>query len=253
VSVVLVTGGTGTFGRKLVPMLAERGHEVRVLSRRAGRGTHVGDLVTGAGVAVAAAGAEIVVHAATDDSARMGRTDPEQTRRLLAAAGDCRHLLYLSIVGIDAIPFGYYQRKLACEEIIAAGSVPYTILRATQFHELLALALGAASRLPVAPLPVGWKFQSVAAAEVAAHAAGLLDGEPAGRAADFGGPQVLTGWQIAGAWRAVHGRPRAVIGLRVPGGASRAFTRGLNTCPDHAYGRQTWAEFLRSGGAQAGG
>src|SRR5262245_7008951 len=102
-SVVLVTGGTGTFGGKLVPILAARGHEVRILSRRAGRGTHVGNLITGAGVAQAAGGADLVVHAATDNRIRIGRADPEQTRQLLAAVRSCRHLLYISIVGVDAI------------------------------------------------------------------------------------------------------------------------------------------------------
>jgi uncharacterized protein YbjT (DUF2867 family) len=207
-SVVLVTGGSGTFGSKLVPLLAERGHEVRVLSRRPGAGTHVGDLVTGAGVADAAVDAELIVHAATDNSIRAGRTDLMQTTNLLCAATGCRHLLYLSIVGIDDIPFGYYQRKLACEQTIAASSVPYTTLRATQFHELIDKTLRTVSRWPAALLPLGFRFQSVAD------------------------------------WRAARGRPRAVIGVRLPGEVARAFTQGRNTCPEHTDGRQTWAEFL---------
>ena len=243
-SVVLVTGGSGTFGRKLVPLLAERGHEVRVLSRRPGAGTHVGDLVTGAGVANAAVDAELIVHAATDNGVRTGRTDLMQTTNLLSAATGCRHLLYLSIVGVDDIPFGYYQRKLACEQTIEASSVPHTTLRATQFHELIDKTLRVVSRWPVALLPLSFRFQSVAATEVAARAAELLDAEPLGRAPDFGGPQVLTGRQIVADWRAARGRPRAVIGVRLPGEVARAFTQGRNTCPDHADGRQTWAEFL---------
>ncbi|HEY3907519.1 MAG TPA: NAD(P)H-binding protein [Streptosporangiaceae bacterium] len=243
-SVVLVTGGSGTFGRKLVPLLAERGHEVRVLSRRPGAGTHVGDLVTGAGVANAAVDAELIVHAATDSSVRAGRTDLMQTTNLLSAATGCRHLLYLSIVGVDDIPFGYYQRKLACEQTIEASSVPHTTLRATQFHELIDKMLSAVSRWPVALLPLSFRFQSVAAAEVAARAAELLDAEPLGRAPDFGGPQVLAARQILADWRAARGRPRAVIGVRLPGEVARAFTQGRNTSPDHTDGRQTWAEFL---------
>src|SRR4051794_6980079 len=132
-SVVLVTGGTGVLGRHVVSLARERGHDVRVLSRRPGAGTHVGDLATGAGVAEAARGAELVVHAASD-TRRLGRSDLEQTRRLLAAARDARHLLFISIVGIDAIPYAYYRRKLACERAVAASGVPHTTLRATQFH-----------------------------------------------------------------------------------------------------------------------
>jgi uncharacterized protein YbjT (DUF2867 family) len=244
VSIVLVTGGSGTLGRHLVPVLAQRGHEVRVLSRCPGAGTNVGDLTTGEGVAAAADGAELVVHAASDP--RMGRSDPAQTANLLSAlgsAGACRHLLYVSIVGVDAIPFGYYRVKLDCERLIEAGPVPSTTLRATQFHELLARALGAVGRWPVSLLPLDLVFQSVAAAEVADRAADVLEGEPLKRAPDFGGPQVLTGWQIAGAWRAVHGWPRRVLSVRLPGRAYRAFADGLATTPDHADGRQTWAEF----------
>jgi uncharacterized protein YbjT (DUF2867 family) len=248
VSTVLVTGGSGTLGSKLVPLLAGRGHDVRVLSRRAGRGTHVGDLTTGAGLAEAAAGADLVVHAATDNSMRIGRTDPEQTRQLLRQleqAGGCRHLLYLSIVGIDAIPLGYYRRKLACEQLITASPVPSTIFRATQFHELLQMAMRAASRLPVAPMPTGMLFQGVSAGEVAARAAELIEGEPLGRAADFGGPQVLSSGQIISIWRDRFGRPRAVAGLkRLPGPAYRAFAQGRGTSPGQADGVCTWAEFV---------
>jgi uncharacterized protein YbjT (DUF2867 family) len=246
-SVILVTGGTGTFGSLLVPILANRGHEVRVLSRRPDRGTHTGDLTTGEGLSEAAGGADLVVHAASDTARPrdLGRSDPEQTSHLLAAIGDCRHLLYISIVGIDAIPFRYYRSKLECERLIADSPVPSTILRATQFHELIAYVLGQASRWPVAALPLSFRFQSVAAAEVAARAADLIEGEPLGRAPDFGGPQVLTGRQLAYQWRARRGRPAAVFGLRWPGEVYRGFAQGLNTCPDHADGKQTWAEFLQ--------
>jgi uncharacterized protein YbjT (DUF2867 family) len=242
VSVVLVTGGTGTLGRQLVPVLAGRGHEVRVLSRRPGAGTHLGDLRTGAGLAAAADGAQLVVHAASDR--RLGRSDLAQTERLLSAVPACAHLLYLSIVGVDAIPFSYYRVKLACEDLVAASPVPSTTLRATQFHELLAAALRAAERWPVAPLPLDLLVQSVAAREVAARAADIIEGPALGRATDFGGPEVLSGWQVTGAWRAHRGKPRAVVSVRLPGRLYRSFSRGLNTCPGYAEGRQTWTQFV---------
>jgi uncharacterized protein YbjT (DUF2867 family) len=243
-SVVLVTGGSGTLGSKLVPILAARGHQVRVLSRRPGAGTHVGDLATGRGLAEAADGAELIVHAASDR--RLGRSDPEQTHQLLAVAGGCRHLLYVSIVGVDAIRFGYYRTKLGCEEQIAASSVPSTTLRATQFHELLDAGLSTVSRFGVAALPLALPFQSVAASEVAARIAELVEGEPLGRAPDFGGPQVLTVRVMAQIWRARHGRPRVLLSVRFPGKVYRGFAAGAHTCPEHADGRQSWAEFVRA-------
>jgi uncharacterized protein YbjT (DUF2867 family) len=243
VSTVLVTGGSGTLGRFLVPLLQAEGHEVRVLSRRPGAGTHVGDLTTGVGVADAARGAELVVHAASDTH-RLGRRDVEQTRRLLEAAQGASHLVYVSIVGIDAIPFAYYRQKLACEGLLASGGVPYTTLRATQFHELIAMLLRGAERLPVAPLPLDFRFQTVAASEVAQRAASLLGGESRGRADDLGGPEVLTLSQMAETWRSARGRPRRYVRLPVFGRVAQGFRDGLNTCPGHADGQQTWARFV---------
>jgi uncharacterized protein YbjT (DUF2867 family) len=243
VATVLVTGGTGTLGRPLVSLLRQEGHEVRVLSRRPGAGTHVGDLTTGAGVEVAAKGAELIVHAASD-TRRLGHRDIDQTRHLLEAARHARHLVYVSIVGIDAIPFAYYRQKLACEGLLASGGIPHTVLRATQFHELVAMVLHVGERLPVAPLPLDFRFQTIAAAEVAERAARLLDGQPLGRADDLGGPEVLTLSQMADTWRSARGRPRRFARLPVRGRVGQAFRDGLNTCPEHADGRQTWAGFV---------
>lgn len=240
---VLVTGGSGTLGSHVVAHLRTRGHEARVLSRRAGTGDYVGDLTTGAGVEEACNGADWVVHAASD-TRRLGRKDLEQTRHLLEAASGVGHLVYISIVGIDRIPYAYYRRKLQCEELISSSGVPHTILRATQFHELLAMALNAFRKLPVAPLPSGFVFQPVAAVEAALRLAELVEQPPAGRVDDFGGPDVLEVAGIARTWRAAKGRPSRFVRVPVPGKVGRAFREGHNTCPDHRDGRETWEQFL---------
>lgn len=244
-STVLLTGGTGGLGRHVAASLRERGDEVRVLSRRPGAGTHEGDLSTGAGLADAARGADLVVHAASD-TRRLGRADLAQTENLLKAARDANHLLYVSIVGIDAIPYVYYRRKLAGERAIASSTAPYTILRATQFHELIAFLLRGAERLPLAPLPLDFRFQSVAAAEVATRIAELIHAEPRNQTIELGGPEVLTLGQMAELWRTGRGRPRRLVRLPVPGKIGRAFREGRNTCPEHAEGIQTWAQFVAS-------
>jgi uncharacterized protein YbjT (DUF2867 family) len=242
-SVILVTGGTGALGRLVVERLRTASHEVRVLSRRPGRGTHVGDLTSGTGIAEAARGAEVIVHAASD-TFRFGRGDVTQTEHLLEQARAARHLLYVSIVGIDQIPFAYYKRKLECERRIATSGIPYTLLRATQFHELIAEVLHRAGRLPIAPLPLDFRFQTVAADEVAERAAELAVGEPAGGRLNFGGPEVQTLAQMAAGWRSVLGRPRRLVRLPLPGTVARAFRAGLNTCPGEGAGRQTWTEYV---------
>ncbi|MCX4098698.1 SDR family oxidoreductase [Nocardia sp. alder85J] len=247
---VLVTGGTGVLGQHIVTRLRVRGHDVRVLSRRAGAGTHVGDLTTGAGVRAAAAGADLIVHAASDFR-KFGKPDPLQTRNLLAEIGDVSHLLYVSIVGIDRIPFRYYQRKLACEDIVAGSLLPHTILRATQFHDLIAAVLHNVQRLPVAPLPADFRFQTVAAEDVAVRVAEVIDGPPLWRREDFGGPEVLTLAEMAAVWRARHGGPHRVLPLRLPGAVARSFRAGYNTCPDHTEGTQSWAQYVDSDPAVA--
>jgi uncharacterized protein YbjT (DUF2867 family) len=128
--------------------------------------------------------------------------------------------------------------------VIASGGVPHTILRATQFHELIARLLESVGRLPLAPLPLDFRFQSVAAADVAGRLAALLAAGPSGRAPDFGGPEVLTLEEMIRSWRAARGGLRRVVKVPVPGRIGRGYREGRNTCPDHAEGRQTWARFL---------
>ncbi|MCM6773398.1 NAD(P)H-binding protein [Nocardia sp. CDC159] len=242
-STVLVTGGTGALGKRIVERLRVRGHEVRVLSRREGAGTHVGDLATGEGVRAAAQGAELMVHAASDFR-RSGKPDVAQTRNLLTVAGDVRQLLYVSIVGIDRIPLRYYRNKLACEELISGSPVPHTILRATQFHDLVATALRAAERLPIAPLPTDFRFQPVATEDVALRVADLVEDDPRGRAPDFGGPEVLTLAELAETWRRHRGRPRRIVRIPLPGKVAHGYRTGANLCPEHPDGVQTWAEYV---------
>jgi uncharacterized protein YbjT (DUF2867 family) len=152
----------------------------------------------------------------------------------------------VSIVGIDRIPFLYYRRKLACEGLLASARVPYTILRATQFHELAGAVMRVAERLPLAPLPLDLRSQTVAAPEVATRIDELIHANPRHAIVDFGGPEVLTLGQMAELWRTERGRPRKLVRLPVPGKLGRAFREGRNTCPEHAEGIQTWAQFVAS-------
>jgi uncharacterized protein YbjT (DUF2867 family) len=248
---ILVTGGTGTLGRPLVEALTGAGQPVRVLSRRprpqpGGSPVQwvVGDLATGQGLDQAVQGAGVVVHCAT--GARSRRVDVAGTGRLLAAAraAGSPHLVYISIVGIDQVPFRYYKAKLEAERLVQDAALAWTILRTTQFHDLLHRVLEGLARLPVLPLPRGFRFQPVEVAEVAERLATLALGQPAGRVPDLGGPQVLTVEELARGWLRAAGRRRAVVRVPVPGAAARGFRAGGHLCPAHADGKRTWEEFL---------
>jgi uncharacterized protein YbjT (DUF2867 family) len=249
---VLVTGGTGVFGRYAVRRLVERGHAVCVLSRQAAPALPAGvtavrgDLVSADGLPAAMAGVEAILHAASNTGRGQGKGDVEGTQFLATAAeaAHVTHLLYVSIVGIEHIPIGYYKRKLACEHIVAHSGVRHTIFRATQFHELIEMVLRAVEGWPMAPLPLAFRFQPVAAEEAAARAVELLEAGPQGRGPDFGGPEVLTLGSMVSTWRSARGgRPR-VITLPLFGRAASGFRRGLNTCPSHADGKRTWSQHV---------
>lgn len=259
---VLVTGGAGSLGRSLVRALAREGHAARVMSRRArpaGAAEGVewanADLVTGEGLAAAVEGAEAVVHAASDPR-RAEAVDVGGTRRLLEAAraAGVAHLVYISIVGVDEIPFGYYRRKLAAERLVESSGVPYSVLRATQFHSLVDFLLTQAARVPlVMPLPTDFKFRSVAESEVAGRLSACVGAGPRGRLADFGGPRVQTLGEMARAWKGARGVTKRVVRLPLPGAVAAAFRAGKNTAPDGERGTTGWEEWLsRRGAAHAG-
>ncbi|WP_330295327.1 SDR family oxidoreductase [Streptomyces sp. NBC_00503] len=240
-STILVTGGTGTLGRPVVERLRTAGHEVRVLSRSAP--DFPVDLRDGSGLDAAMAGAEVIVHCA---SSPRGGDDVAAGHLIRAAerAGTVGHLVYISIVGVDEVPLPYYRTKLKVERMLEASGLGLTILRTTQFHDLVAQALAAAAKLPVMPLPAGVSGQPIAVEEVADRLAALASGPPAGRVPDMGGPEVLTFEEAARAYLAATGKRRPLLPVPLVGKVYAGFKRGGHLTPSHAVGRGTFAEFL---------
>ncbi|MCA2246863.1 SDR family oxidoreductase [Mycobacterium intracellulare] len=237
---VLVTGGTGTVGRVVVDQLTAAGKDVRVLSRgrrpnqRADVEHVVGDVQTGAGLDAALDGVDTIVHCVYP------------TEHLVAAAkrAGSPHLLYVSIVGIDRVPFAFYRRMLANERTIAESGVPWTVLRATQFHDLIAFVLRVLAKPPVMALPSGLKFQPVDVRDVGERLAGLALGEPIGRAPDFGGPQARTLDDLARSYLAIAGRRRPMVPIRLPGKVFGGIRGGGLLTPEHAAGTITFEQYL---------
>ncbi|WP_280507016.1 SDR family oxidoreductase [Nocardia flavorosea] len=245
---VLVTGGTGRLGRALVPRLLDAGHRVRVLTRKtrepAAQEWVVGDLRTRGGPAGAVAGVDAIVHLATTN----GKGDVAATGNLIEAAraAGVPHLVYVSIVGIENIEFGYYRAKLACEHLIEESHLPWTILRTTQFHDLVTAICDVQRVSPVTIVPAGVCVQPIDVTDVADRLVPIVAGPAAHRIPDLGGPQVRNLAELARTYHRTIGRRRLVWPVRLPGKAFRDYRAGHHLTPDRAVGRITFDEFLGS-------
>lgn len=248
-SPILVTGGTGTLGRFLVPRLLDAGCDVRVLSRSSpGRGKEHeqgvefvrGDLITGAGIDAAVDGAPVILHCA---SGKKG--DEAATGNLVEAASRQAtppHLVYPSIVGVDALSLGYFRSKLHSEQAVTDSELPWTVARFTQFYDYIFSGARSMAKLPVVPVPAGFRVQPIDPDEVAARLVELALGHPAGRVEDLGGPQESTWADMVRVYlRAAH-RRRPVIPVRLPGLAKVRAGHLLPAGP--VTGSRTWEDFL---------
>lgn len=188
-SPILVTGGTGTLSGHVLPLLRASGHDVRVLTRYARPATdgveHVtGDLPEGEGVEAAVDGVETVLHLAGGP-----KGDDEATRTLVRAASRAgvRHLLYISVIGADRVPLAWMRTKLESERAVADSGIPWTTLRAAQFHDLALTMVEKMAKLPVFPVASG---SSRWTRGRSARLAELTLGDPSGLVADMAGPDV---------------------------------------------------------------
>jgi uncharacterized protein YbjT (DUF2867 family) len=170
-----------------------------------------------------------------------------------AARGDAQHLVFISVVGADRVPvergldramFGYFAAKRAAEQVVAGSGLPWTTLRATQFHDLVLTVARQLARLPVLPVPAGVRYQPVDAGEVAARLAELSLGAPSGLVPDFGGPRVEPLAELVRGYLRARGRRRLLVPVRLPGRAARAVRAGAHLAPERAVGRRTWEDFL---------
>ena len=255
ISSILVTGGTGTLGRLVVPCLRQARGQVRVLSRNSqepadGVEYVIGDLSTGEGLECAVDGIETIVHLAGS-----AKGDEEKARTLVRAASQAgaRHLVYISVVGADRIPvvsrldrtmFGYFESKLAAEKVVEGSGLPWTTLRATQFHDLTLTTVQQMAKLPVIPVPSAFRFQPIDTGEVAARLVELSLGTPSGLVPDMGGPRVYGMDELVRSYLRASHRRRPILPVRLPGKAAGAIRTGANLAPDQAVGHRTWEDFL---------
>lgn len=268
---VLVTGGTGVLGREVVSQLLKAGYAVRVMSRKSKAASQwpeaewaQADLATGIGLSEAVAGVDTIIHAATDagttpENATVnsffrktilrhnGSVDVQGTKLLLehARRAGVAHCIYISIVGIDYIPFAYYHHKLEAEALVSESGVPWSIVRATQFYTLVDVFIRTAAKWPVLALATDLQGQPVDPGEVAGYLCACVVRGPAGRLPDFGGPEVLTLGDLARTWLDMRGLKKRIIHIPLPGKTAQAIRQGRLTCPDEKRGIITWKEWVQ--------
>ncbi|MDR6413339.1 NAD(P)H-binding protein [Pseudarthrobacter sulfonivorans] len=243
---ITVAGGTGTVGRDVVSIARARGHHVVSLSRAEGV-----NLVSGEGLAKALEGTAAVIDVASiqtlneKKSVDFFSTTTGNLLQLGKAAG-VQHHVALSIVGADKAAAGYYAGKLAQEKLVSSADVPWTILRATQFHEFAGQVLQRSSVGPLALVP-RMATQPVAARAVAEALVDAAEAGPQGRIADLGGPERKQLVDLVRAYALRHGRKRLIIEFTAPGPLWRAMRNGgLIPAAGAGVGRQTFSEWLET-------
>lgn len=238
-------------GRAAATELARRGHEVLVLSRRAPaelpeRASHrTINVTSGAGLAEGLEGLDALIDAvnATRDAQEVLVAGTRRAVAAAAAAG-IGHVIGLSIVGADRVPLGYYRAKVAQEAVLNGGEAPWSILRATQFHGLIAAVFAAAAHARVVPsgrLPL----QPVDPRDVAVALADLAERGPSGVSA-LAGPRIERLGELASTWRAVTGRRALALPIPQLTPALRAIAAGGLCDPGARRGTVTFEAWIRS-------
>ncbi|HRN28603.1 MAG TPA: NAD(P)H-binding protein [Terrimesophilobacter sp.] len=245
---IAVVGGTGLIGHQVVTKLVGTGHEVVSLSRSSGV-----DLTTSAGLDTALQGADAVVDVSNvgtisrDKAIEFFSTAATNLARAAEGAGVSR-IVVLSIVGVDRIPFGYYEGKFAQENALKAGAVPVTVLRATQFHEFADQNLGRVAG-PFAMIP-RMRMRPVASSEVTdelVRLATVKDSTVDGSIVELAGPEQHERVDLARRVVKARRMRKLVIPLTVPGAAGKPMAGGgLLPRGDHLTGTITFEDWLAS-------
>ncbi|MGO4491772.1 SDR family oxidoreductase [Arthrobacter sp. 2YAF22_2] len=258
-SKICVAGGTGQVGREVVRQALAGGHQVAVLSRNppapetagheGGAEYFRGDVTTGEGLAAALAGADVVIDCLEGRAGKALKTFADGGARLLAAAQEAgvRTAVMLSIVNCDRSSLGYYKSKAAKEQAYGRSGLETLVVRATQFHSLLARVFAAGAKVRLIPVVKGARFQPIAPAEVAAA---LLEGAltaPSGerhRIRTVGGPEIIGMRELARTWQQASGARGRLVELPLPGGMGKYLRAGDNLATAERHGTQTFEGWL---------
>lgn len=247
---IAVIGGTGMVGAEVVRQLAADGHQVRILSRRppgaapSGSSHHPIDLRSREGLDAALRGVDTVIDVANErKSARKILVDGTEDLLRRCEALKVRHYVGISIIGCEKVGMDYYVAKTAQEKVIRSAPVGWSLVRATQFHELIDFLFTTTAKFrfsPVASVPV----QPVAATVVARELARLAIADPRGEVKEIAGPRVETLRDLSRTWRATRGRRALPLPVWLPGKTGKALRGGALTEPSAAVPGFGFADWL---------
>ncbi|MGV8093151.1 MAG: SDR family oxidoreductase [Mangrovibacterium sp.] len=252
---VLITGGTGTLGREIINQLTRNDFQISVLSSKdkpeLPKTVEVlkGDLTDPASLPNAISEAEVILHCASNPM-NPKVVDVTGTRNLIKAIKPNRlkHFIYISIVGVDQSDYPYYQAKYEVEKMIIASGLPYSILRATQFHDLvlhrLIVPADQSNNLQIV-IPANMRFQSIDIREVTGKIKELLDHGPVNSTISIGGPEIFTLEEMTQIYLNVFGKQKK-IKCNPEDQSFASFKSGINLCSDQRYGQITWEEYLQT-------
>ncbi|MDR6123615.1 uncharacterized protein YbjT (DUF2867 family) [Bacillus sp. SLBN-46] len=246
---ILITGSTGMLGTALINQLTNLNYDVKLTSR--GKPETTGDFewvysdfLTADGLDEAVKDVEVVIHAATSPLKNSRLIDVSGLEKFLTRLDHIKHFIYPSIVGIEDIPFKYYKLKCEAENLLKNSSIPYTIVRATQFHDFVDHLLLSKPLFKRYIIPGSIKFQSVDVGDFANHLIGLIEKGPQGRTDDFGGPEIMSLREMANLKINVNNEPNKIVSISLPGRLYKSLVNGKNTNKLRLIGKVTFKEYL---------
>lgn len=247
---ILITGATGTLGKEIIKQLAGIG-QINIISTKENPGfaeqvnSFKADLTDLESLDTVST-AEIIIHCASNP-ANAKMVDLKGTENLLTVVdkNKLKHFIYVSIAGVDKSQFPYYMIKRAAEQMVIASGIPFTILRATQFHDFVLNRMIKPFDSGVdLKVPAGLKFQSIDITEVAAKIKQLTVGNPANDIITIAGPEILTIEEMSATYLKTLYRTDPVKTEMMPGERFDMLRSGINLCKEHTFGKITWQQYL---------
>ena len=251
---ILITGGTGNLGKTIVNSLTKIELEIFVLTSKDGlpnsNGVNYikGDLTKIESLFGLRNNFNVIIHCASN-ALDSDVVDVQGSKNLLDTIlrDKIEHFIYISIVGVDKSTNKYYQNKTCVENFIKASNIPYTVIRATQFHDFVLKRMikpmdkGVGTKLLV---PKNLRFQSIDKKDVAKKTHEVIEKGPSNKTINIGGPEILTLDSMLHSYLTLLKRNEITEFVAPSNSFQKIFATDINLCPDKKYGTISWIDYL---------